>query len=123
MKFQFSPEHNNIAGLADFPIEPQITNDIDFSAEYTANGVAKKIGGGTMELQWSYLSQDELTELLQFFGVSHRAPSREATFVLPDWFRIYSMYNGQITMETPSRDNETGLFRNVKAILSGLDYL
>lgn len=123
MRLQFAPEHNNTANLADFPHEPQIKSDLDFSAEFTANGVAKKIGGGTMEVEWSYLTQDEFVELLQFFGVSHRAPSREGTFVLPDWFRIYSYFNGQITIETPSRDNSTGLFRNVKAVLSGLDYI
>lgn len=123
MNFQFAQGHNNSGNLAAFPYEPHLDRDIDFDVEYVASGVAKKIGGGVIRVQWDYLTQDELISLLQFFNVTHRNPSREGTFLLPDWYNIPSIWNGQVTIDTPRRNKRTGLFENITASFTGLAYL
>lgn len=121
MNLQFAQGHNNAAGLADFAVQPRVTKDIDYGAEYTANGVAKKTGGGAMQVEWDFLTYDELISLMNQFGVTHRAPSTQGTFLLPDWYQIPSVLNGQITLQVPRR-TVRGIYENVIADITGLDY-
>jgi hypothetical protein len=120
-KFQFAPGHNNADDLEDFAVQPTLTEHMDYGAVYTANGVAKKIGGGSMQVRWAYLERDEMIDLLNQFGVSHIAPSTQGTFLLPDWFGIHNVLNGQITIKTPDEGN--GYFTNIVADITGLEYL
>jgi hypothetical protein len=121
MRFQFAAGHNNSADLADLAYEPVITKHLDFSAEFTANGVAKKIGGGTLQIRWDYLERAELITLMNQLAVNHREPSTEGTFLLPDWYRIPSIMNGQITLQVPGEGD--GFYRNVIADITGLSYI
>lgn len=121
MKLQFASGHNNSGNLADFPHAPRITQDIDFAIKYSANGVASATASGLMQVQWDYLEYDELITLLEFFGTTHRAPSVRGTFLLPDWYQIPSIWNGQITLPPPRRG--PGIYERVVADISGLEYL
>lgn len=121
MRFKFAQGHNNASNLADFAVQPTLTEHMDFSPEYTANGVAKKIGGGSMQVRWAFLERDEFTSLLVQFGVNHRAPSTQGTFLIPDWFGINTVMNGQITIQTPDEGN--GYYTNIVADITGLAYL
>lgn len=120
MPFRYAQGHNNVAALVDFVVRPTITKHLSFDPEYTANGVAKKIGGGEMHVRWSYLERAELITLMAQFGLTVEEPSTEGTFLLPDWAGVHNVMNGQVTIETPDEGN--GYFTNIVAKITGLSY-
>jgi hypothetical protein len=118
--FRYAQGHNNMANLDDLVHKPTITKHLSFDPEYTANGVAKQIGGGEMHVRWSYLERSELEDVMEQFGVTDSEPSTEGTFLLPGWNGTHRVMNGQVTIETPDEGN--GYFTNIVAKFTGLAY-
>jgi hypothetical protein len=117
---RYAQGHNNVANLDDLAHKPAIIKHLTFSPEYTANGVAKKIGGGEMHVRWSYLERSELEDLMEQFGITEDETSTEGTFLLPNWRGIHHVMNGQVTLEDPDEGN--GYFTNIVAKFTGLAY-
>lgn len=118
MRFQYAQGHNNRPSLADFPFEPALIQAVEYELVYAATAVGQPSGGGSARLGWAYLEKDEMVTLLAFLGVHETAPSRTATFLVPDLYGTLAVYNGSGTLAIPRpRD---GLWRNVTLDLHAL---
>lgn len=94
---------HSLTGLAPLAVDLRIEREVDYTTEFTADGVARPTGGASAVLAGDTLDDDELAALMAQLGFTLEAPSVLVTVVLPDKYRTPTPWYGVATLAAPER--------------------